>query len=202
MSNVNPSGEIPVPVPDLSGPARLVAPALIGCVLRVGEVAVRIVEVEAYEGPDDPASHAWRGRTARNATMFGPAGHLYVYQMHGHACCNVVCGPAGTPHGILIRGGDVVAGLEEARSRRPGVVDAHLARGPGNLTRALGITRADDGASLLAAGRVRLQPGSDVVEVQAGPRVNVSRAYDRPWRFTAAGAAGVSAFKAHPLSRT
>ena len=97
MSNVNPSGEIPVPVPDLSGSARLVAPALIGCVLRVGEVAVRIVEVEAYEGPDDPASHAWRGRTARNATMFGPAGHLYVYQMHGHACCNVVCGPAGTP---------------------------------------------------------------------------------------------------------
>lgn len=191
-----------VPVPDLLRPAHLVGPALIGCVLQVGDVAVRIVEVEAYEGPDDPASHAWRGLSARNATMFGPAGHLYVYHMHGHYCCNVVCGPAGTPHGVLIRGGEVLTGFEEARTRRPGVPDARLARGPGNLTRTLGITRADDGSPLLTQGRIRLLPGHVPAQVEAGPRVNVSRAYERPWRFTAAGSLGVSAFKAHPNARS
>lgn len=189
------------PVPDLDARAHLVAPQLIGCTLRVGQVAARIVEVEAYEGSDDPASHAWRGETARNATMFGPSGHLYVYQMHGHHCCNVVCGPAGTAHGVLIRAGEIIDGLELARARRPGVRDAQLGRGPGNLTRALGITRADDGAALLSGGRVHLLPGTAPDEVRAGPRVNVSRAYDRPWRFTDPASAAVSAFKWHPAGR-
>ena len=140
-------------LPDLTRRALEVAPGLVGCVLTVRGVAVRIVEVEAYEGADDPASHAWRGPTARNAVMFGPAGHVYVYTMHGHACMNLVCGPAGVASAVLLRAGEVVAGLEEARSRRPGVRDAWLARGPGNLCRALGVTRADDGAELGAFTR-------------------------------------------------
>ena len=191
----------PRPVPDLDARAHLVAPQLIGCTLLVDGVAARIVEVEAYEGPDDPASHAWRGLTPRNATMFGPHGHLYVYQMHGHHCCNVVCGPAGTAHGILIRAGEIIDGADLARERRPGVGDARLGRGPGNLTRALGITRADDGAPLLVGGRVRLLPGTAPADVVAGPRVNVSRAYDRPWRFTDPASAAVSAFSCHPAGR-
>lgn len=177
------------------------APALLGCVLLAGGVGVRLVEVEAYEGADDPASHAFRGPTRRNAVMFGPPGHLYVYQMHGHACCNVVCGPDGLATAVLLRAGEVVAGIEAARERRPGVRDAWLARGPGNLTRALGISTADNGASLLDAGRVRLLPGPTPESVVAGPRVNVSRAWDRPWRFTDAASGSVSAFKAHPASR-
>lgn len=190
------------PVPDLDRRAHLVGPELIGCLLSVDGVAVRIVEAEAYEGPDDPASHAWRGQTDRNSAMFGPSGHLYVYQMHGHFCCNVVCGPPGTAHGVLIRAGEVVEGLEEARERRPGVSDLRLARGPGNLTRTLGITRADNATPLLTGGRIRLLPGTVPDAVVAGPRVNVSRAYDRPWRFMDAASPAVSAFKWHPASRT
>lgn len=191
-----------VPVPDLDRRAHLVAPGLIGCELWVDGVGVRIVEVEAYEGPDDPASHAWRGQTARNAAMFGPSGHLYVYQMHGHFCCNVVCGPPGTAHGVLIRAGEVIEGLDAARERRVGVRDAQLARGPGNLTRTLGITRADNATPLLTGGRVRLLPGERTAAVAAGPRVNVSRAHDRPWRFVDPASAAVSAFKWHPATRT
>ena len=191
----------PRPVPDLDARAHLVAPQLIGCTLLVDGVAARIVEVEAYEGPDDPASHAWRGMTPRNATMFGPSGHLYVYQMHGHHCCNVVCGPAGTAHGILIRAGEILDGVAAAQERRPGVRDAQLARGPGNLTRALGLSRADDGAPLLAGGRVQLLPGTVPAQVVAGPRVNVPRAHDRPWRFSDPTSAAVSAFSWHPAAR-
>lgn len=176
------------------------APRLLGCWLWCGDVAVRLVEVEAYEGEIDPASHAYRGRTPRNATMFGPAGHLYVYQMHGHHCCNVVSGDEGVASGILLRAGEVVAGLDEARTRRPGVPDARLARGPGNLTRALGITRADDGCDL-TGGRVRLVVGEPVAAPVAGPRVNVSRAAEVAWRFWDADSPSVSAFKQHPAAR-
>lgn len=186
--------------PDLTRPALEVAPALLGCVLRVGEVAVRLTEVEAYEGGADPASHAWRGPGRRNAVMFGPPGHLYVYQLHGHACANVVCREEGVASAVLLRAGRVVAGVDAARAARPGVRDAWLARGPGNLCRALGITPALLGA-WLAGPEVVLEGGPAPDAVVAGPRVNVSRAFDRPWRFHVAGDPTVSVHKAHPAAR-
>lgn len=173
------------------------APGLLGCVLSVRGVAVRLSEVEAYEGEDDPASHAWRGPTPRNRVMFGPAGRLYVYQLHGHRCANIVCGPDGVASAVLLRGGEVVEGLDAARARRPGVPDALLARGPGNLARALGVTLEDWGSP------VDLAPGDAVPPafVGRGPRVNVSRAHDVPWRFWDIRSASVSAFKAHKSAR-
>ena len=187
-------------LPDLSHRSLAVAPGLLGCVLGMGGVAVRIVEVEAYEGADDPASHAWQGPTARNASMFEPGGRIYVYTMHGHACLNIVCGPPGVASAVLVRAGEVVAGIEEARARRPGVRDAWLARGPGNLCRALGITRADDG-TVFGTGGLTLEPGCAPAVVSSGPRVNVSRAWERPWRFWDAGSASLSAYKPHLNAR-
>lgn len=190
----------PVETLGLGRRALDVAPDLLGCLLTVRGVAVRLTEVEAYEGADDPASHAWRGPTRRNAVMFGPPGHLYCYQMHGHLCVNVVCGPEGTASAVLLRAGEVVRGLDEARSRRPGVRDAWLARGPGNLTRALGLTASDQGRGL-EGGDVTLTPGGTAPDaVRAGVRVNVSRAFDRPWRFTLAHPS-VSALTRHPNAR-
>lgn len=186
-------------LPDLARRALAVAPDLLGCILQVRGVAVRIVEVEAYEGADDPASHAWRGPTRRNASMFAPGGRAYVYTLHGHACLNLVCGPADVASAVLIRAGELVGGIEQARERRPGVRDAWLARGPGNLCRALGVTRADDGA-VLGASDVALLPGARPDAVASGVRVNVSRAWDRPWRFWDAHSASVSAGKLHPAA--
>ena len=104
---------------DLSRQVNEVAPTLLGAVLRHGEVAVRLTEVEAYEGANDPASHAFRGRTPRNAVMFGPPGHLYIYFSYGiHWNANVVCGPDGAASGVLLRAGEVIDGVEVARSRR------------------------------------------------------------------------------------
>ncbi|WP_296137110.1 DNA-3-methyladenine glycosylase [uncultured Tessaracoccus sp.] len=183
----------------LEDDALAVAPRLLGAVLRRGDVAVRITEVEAYLGEADPASHAWRGRTRRNAVMFGPPGHLYCYSMHGHTCCNVVCSPEGIASAVLVRAGEVVDGIEEARRRRGHVADARLARGPGNLTRTLGITMADAGVNLLDEGSpVRLLPGRAVGEVATGPRVGVPRAAQEPWRFWEAGHSSVSAYRRHP----
>ena len=130
-----------------------VAPRLLGAVLRHGDVAVRLTEVEAYDGADDPGSHAYRGRTRRNEVMFGPPGHLYCYFTYGmHVCGNVVCGPDGTPErrAAARRRGDRRARL--ARAPPPGAADRDLARGPARLCRALGITLADDGTDL-APGR-------------------------------------------------
>lgn len=184
---------------DLGRRALEVAPELLGCVLWVRGVGVRLTEVEAYEGADDPASHAWRGPTARNQVMYGPAGHLYTYRLHGHTCANIVCGPPGVASAVLLRAGEVVEGIERARVRRPGVADIRLARGPGNLCRALGI-RFDDGGAWLAGPDLVLRAGQAAGGVVAGPRVNVSRAHDRPWRFTT-DSPTVSAFKAHPAAR-
>lgn len=184
--------------PELSGAATSVAPALLGCVLRTADAAVRIVEVEAYEGAHDPASHAYRGLTRRTQAMFGAAGHLYVYGLHGHACANIVCGPDGVASAVLIRAGEVVEGLDAVRARRrPGAKDAELARGPGNLCAALGITRAFDGAAL-SGPLVWLEPGPAPDAVAAGPRVNISTAAGWPWRFWDAASPAVSAFKRHP----
>ena len=185
----------------LSGPAEQVAPLLLGAVLRHGEVAVELTEVEAYAGPRDPASHAFRGPTPRNEVMFGPPGHLYLYFSYGmHWAANVVCGPDGTAGGCLLRAGEVVDGVEVARERRHGAPDRDLARGPGRLTQALGLSQEHRGLDLFAAGPVRLEPVVDahVLEVATGPRVGVSQAADVPWRFWVAGSRYVSAYKRSP----
>ncbi|WP_036491494.1 MULTISPECIES: DNA-3-methyladenine glycosylase [Nocardioides] len=181
----------------LAGPVLEVAPALLGSILRSDDVAVRITEVEGYAGPDDPGSHSFRGRTPRNAAMFGPPGHLYVYFTYGmHHCANVVVGPEGTPSGVLLRAGEVVEGIETARVRRPGAADRDLARGPARLCRALAIDLADYGSDL-ATGRIRLELGDtpDLANISRGPRVGLREAANVPWRFWLAGERSVSLYR-------
>lgn len=162
----------------LSGPPEEVAPRLLGAVLTHEGVSVRLTEVEAYAGPRDPASHAFAGRTARNATMFGPPGHLYVYFTYGmHFCANVVTGVEGEASGVLLRSGEVVAGRELAVVRRGRPTD--LARGPARLAQALGLDRSHDG--LLLEGLLTL--AEPAPSWSTGPRVGVSKAVERPWRF-------------------
>ena len=152
-----------------------------------GVVGGRIVEVEAYEGPEDLAAHSSRGRTARNATMFGLPGHCYVYLVYGlHHCLNVVGGPGSKPEAVLIRALEIDEGRELARIRRgPRPPDVRLASGPGNVGQALGIDRRLDGSDLLA-GPIRLEPRTgSMPEVRSGPRVGVDYAGDwaeRPLR--------------------
>ncbi len=185
---------------DLSGPVLEEAPRLLNAVLRHGAVAVRITEVEAYDGPNDPGSHAYRGQTPRNAIMFGPSGHLYCYFTYGmHVCCNVVCGPEGTPSAVLIRAGEVVDGLELARTRRPRATDRDLARGPARLCKALGIELTDNGVDL-STGPVTLTLGTPPADISTGPRVGLRAAPDWPWRFWQTGDPSVSTYRpATPL---
>lgn len=185
---------------------------LLGCVLladdadRAGAggtadpVAIRLVEVEAYRGTDDPASHCYRGRTSRNEVMFGRAGHLYVYFVYGmHYCANVVCLTDGVPGAVLLRGGEVISGLDAARRRRPAARgDAELAKGPARLTSVLGIGPATNGADLVdPESPVRLLAGEPVADevVRSGPRVGVATAMDVPWRFWIDGSRSVSAYQ-------
>lgn len=181
----------------LERPALEVAPLLLGAVVRRGDVAVRLTEVEAYLGQDDPGSHAGRGNTPRSEVMFGPAGRLYVYFTYGmHHCANVVCGPEGTASAVLLRAGEVIDGLEEARKRRGTKVDRELARGPARLCSALGI-RLLDNRTNLAEGPTTLTL-SDPVEaeqVSTGPRVGLRLAADRPWRFWITGEPTVSTYR-------
>lgn len=187
-------------------PAAEVAPQLLGWTLThesdEGVVQVMLTEVEAYMGADDPASHAYRGMTDRNQVMFGPAGHLYVYLSHGiHWCCNVVTGPEGEASAVLLRAGRVVEGSELARARRgPNVKDDALARGPGCLGQALGLSREHNGADLLADGALRLRSGTPPHEalVASGNRVGVRLAHDVAWRFWLAGDRSVSAYRRSP----
>lgn len=181
-----------------------VARLLLGCELRSvdehGEVAVRLVEVEAYRGGDDPASHCYRGRTERNAVMFGPAGHLYVYFVYGmHFCINVVCMTDGVPGAVLLRGGEVVEGAELATQRRPAArKHAQLASGPARLAGSLGITREHNGIDLTAPeSSIRLYRGEPVDEddVRTGPRVGVSTATELPWRSWIDGSEAVSNYR-------
>jgi len=184
----------------LAGPVLGVAPGLLNAVLRHGDVAVRISEVEAYAGPDDPGSHAYRGKTRRNAVMFGPAGRLYCYFTYGmHVCSNVTVGPEESPSAVLLRAGEVVAGAGVARERRPGASDRDLARGPARLCRALGIELTDNGTDL-SAGPITLELGPPPAEVLTGPRVGLRGAADRPWRFWVAGDPTVSAYRRHRLA--
>lgn len=175
------------------------ARSLLGWVLRGHDVAVRITEVEAYGGIHDPASHAFT-RTPRSEPMYGPAWHLYVYRSYGvHWCANVVTGPTDEAAAVLIRAGEVVEGLAIARERRGSAPDHHLARGPGNLARSLGITVADLGTDLFAPGGVTLGPEQAAVgEISSGPRVGVSKAADVPWRFWLTSDRTVSAYRRSP----
>ncbi|TDC96465.1 DNA-3-methyladenine glycosylase [Actinomadura sp. 7K507] len=182
-----------------------VAPALLGQVLRhatpEGEVAVRLTEVEAYAGPHDPASHAFRGRTARNAVMFGPPGHAYVYFTYGmHFCMNLVCGPDGTSMAVLLRGGEIVAGEETARARRPRSTVRDLARGPARLCRALGVAREQNGLDACSPGgplTVHAGEPADRDRIRTGPRTGVNGAKEVPWRFWIDGDPTVSPYRPH-----
>jgi DNA-3-methyladenine glycosylase len=231
-----------------AGSSLAVAPRLLGCVLEhetsEGLVAVVLTEVEAYNGSNDPASHAYRGRTGRNAVMFREPGHAYVYFTYGmHFCVNLVCRPEGTASAVLLRAGRVIEGIPLAAARRaagrrgqptddpdgpadpdglggsggPGrpagmstagavspAVERELARGPARLCQALGIDRRLDGADACSPGsplRIRPAlgpgPGQPVPDVSRGPRVGISAAADRPWRFWLTGDPTVSVYRPH-----
>ncbi|MBT2530528.1 DNA-3-methyladenine glycosylase [Arthrobacter sp. ISL-48] len=200
----------------LSGDAREVAPLLLGSVLthesRDGVVSVRLTEVEAYLGPEDslhpdPGSHTFRGPTARNAPMFGPAGHLYVYFTYGmHHCANIVCGPDGVASAVLLRAGEVTAGHEFARRRRAtSKADTDLASGPARLAKALGLTTADSGRDALAGPFSLMLPPEQTGGISSGPRVGVSGAGGSDqyaWRFWITGDPTVSRYKAAKPRRT
>jgi len=192
---------------DLERPVTRVAPALLGALLRhetaEGLVVVEITEVEAYDGERDPASHAFRGPTPRNAIMYGPPGHLYVYRSMGmHWCVNVVTGPEGRASAVLLRAGTIIEGIEIARERRgPRISDRDLARGPGRLCQALGITGDHYGIDLFTDGPLRLEVRQTPLAkrlIASGPRVGVSGAADIPWRFWVDGDRSVSAYRRSP----
>lgn len=178
---------------------------LLGATVTARGVRATIVEVEAYGGvPDGPwpdrAAHSYRGPSGRNTVMFGPPGRLYTYRSYGmHVCANVACGPDGTAAAVLLRAAVIDEGEPVARSRRGDAVPiAGLARGPGNLCAALGITLEDNGIDLFdARSPVRLRLG-EPAPAQAGPRVGVSHAADRPWRLWVPGRPEVSAYRRSP----
>jgi DNA-3-methyladenine glycosylase len=174
--------------------ADLVGAFLVADAGTADEVRARIVEVEAYLGQEDPASHAYRGPTPRAAIMFGDAGHLYVYLSYGmHHCANVVCGPAGTAAAVLLRAAAVTAGEAVVRTRRaPGAPSARLLSGPGNLCRGLAIGPAENGLDLCRAGRLHLEARPGRVPVSSGPRVGITRATALPLRFWWMGHPAVS----------
>ena len=174
----------------LSGAPEEAAPHLLGAhlvsLVDGLEVRIRIGEVEAYKGSEDPASHAYRGETKRNRSMFAEPGTLYVYRSYGiHNCANTAAGPEGVGWGILIRGGEVVEGEAVARRRRSRATD--LANGPGKLCQTLGITLELNGTDLLdPTSLIRLEEGERPEMVMATPRIGISKAGDLPWRFVAA----------------
>jgi DNA-3-methyladenine glycosylase len=173
-----------------------VAPDLIGVTLLVDGVGGRIVEVEAYD-QEDPASHAYRGRTPRNEAMFGPAGHAYVYRSYGiHWCLNLVCGAEGVPEAALVRALEPTAGLDRQRRRRGVEALRALCSGPGKLCQALGITGEHDGLPL---DRVpfRLEQRKNVPEIVAAPRIGITRATELNWRYIDAH----SPFSSRPAPR-
>ena len=197
---------MPRPSRDLTAHARDIAPLLLGAALtsRVGgdRVVLRITEVEAYGGAgEDPGSHAFRRETPRNATMFGQPGRAYVYFTYGmHWCLNVVTGPPGSAGAVLLRAGEVVAGTEAARARRPSArTDRDLARGPARLTKALGVTGELDGLDLFAARsplRLVLEPPVTIDRIGVSARTGVGGAgAATPWRFYLLGEPTVSPYR-------
>jgi DNA-3-methyladenine glycosylase len=195
-------------------PVLEVAPDLLGRTLvrrtDQGPIALRLTEVEAYAGPADPGSHAYRGRTDRNAVMFGPPGHAYVYFTYGMwHCLNLVCGPEGHASGVLLRGGDITTGADLARERRPASRRIHdLAQGPARLATALGVDRADNGADVCPADPssssfTTLAGSPPAAEaIRCGPRTGVGGdGADHPWRFWIDGDPTVSRYRAHSPRR-
>src|SRR5262245_16058564 len=210
-------GEI-LPRAFLDRPVLAVAPALLGCVLehrtQEGTVAAEVVEAEAYRGESDPASHAFRGRTARNAVMFGEPGHAYVYFTYGmHYCVNLVCQPTGEAGAVLLRAGRILEGAALAAARRAPVAgsrliaDRELARGPARLCQALGISRPQnvaDGCDPAGPLRV-LAPagfaGLPAESISHGPRVGVRLGAQEQWRFWITGEPAVSIYRPHVPKR-
>ena len=171
---------------DFTAPADIVARQLIGVTVLIDGVGGRIVETEAYDR-EDPASHAFSGPTARNAAMFGPPAHAYVYRSYGiHWCLNFVCREEGHGAGVLIRALEPVAGLEQMRQRRDADDERLLCSGPGKLCQAMGVTRAHNGMPL-SLPPFELLPGPCGLDIVAGPRIGISKAMDVPWRFGLAG---------------
>jgi DNA-3-methyladenine glycosylase len=173
-----------------------------------GPIEVRLTEVEAYDGPGDPGSHAYRGRTARNTVMFGPPGHVYVYFTYGMwHCMNFVCGPEGSASGVLLRAGEITEGVELARKRRLSARnDKELAKGPARLATALGVDRALDGADAcgLEDGPFRVLAGTPAPpdQLRSGPRTGVAgEGGVHPWRFWIANDPTVSPYRAHTPRR-
>jgi DNA-3-methyladenine glycosylase len=194
---------------DLLGNPVTVAPWLLNKVLVRGDRAGRIVEVEAYHGANDAASHAYRGETPRTAIMFGPPGFLYVYFTYGmHWCANVVCGPDGEASAVLIRALAPLTGLDEMWQARPAArLERDLCNGPAKLCQALGITGADNGTDLLAPGRGARTKGRAAAAGETrllddgtppprrpgrGPRIGIKVATEKPWRFWVEGDPSVS----------
>jgi DNA-3-methyladenine glycosylase len=167
-------------------PVHEVAPDLIGATLLFDGVGGTIVEVEAYD-QDDPASHSFRGRTARTASMFGPAGHAYVYRSYGvHWCLNLVCGEDGRAEAALVRALEPTRGLETMRERRGLEAERALCSGPGKLCQALGITRLHDGLAL-DEPPFELLARESAPPLAVGPRIGITRAIEQPWRYGLAG---------------
>ena len=188
-----------------------VAPEILGCMLQRtdadGVVTIRITEVEAYAGELDPGAHTYRGKTNRNKTMFGPAGHLYCYFTYGmHHALNLVTGQPGQSSGCLVRAGDVIEGTDIARGRRESrprkvpLPDVGLARGPGCVAQSFGVTLDNDGDDLFGGQWTFLIPDNGVVlPHRIGPRVGVSGpggdGIDFPWRYWLPDASSVSTYK-------
>jgi DNA-3-methyladenine glycosylase len=213
----------PLPRSFFDRPSYEVAPDLLGRVLVHGPVAVRLTEVEAYGLPgEDPASHTYRGRTPRNAVMFGPPGHLYIYFTYGmHFCANLVCLPEEHGSGVLMRAGEVLAGFDVARSRRSTakrIADHDLGRGPARLATALGLAREHNGLDAVwdgpapaafpvphnaltghpsASAAVLAGDPPARAAVRSGPRTGVSTAKETPWRFWIDGDPTVSPYRPH-----
>ena len=176
---------------------RTVAPDLLDLVLVHGARSGRIVEVEAYAGPEDPGSHGFRGETPRTAAMFGPPGHLYVYFTYGmHWCANVVCGPEGTCSAVLIRALAPLSGLEEMRAARGPVArrDVDLCSGPAKTCQALGLDGGHDGVDLCEGEGPRVVDGGFGRPARIGrsTRIGLTQGVDRPWRWFVAGDPNVS----------
>jgi len=178
-------------------PVAEVGRELLGATLLVDGVGGRIVELELYDH-EDPASHGYRGKTERNASMFGPPGHAYVYRSYGvHWCLNLVCAEEGVAAALLIRALEPTHGIDAMRMRRGVEDDRLLCAGPGRLCQALGVTRAHDGLPL-DARPFELHARTEAPPIAAAPRIGISRAAELPWRLCVAG----SPYLSRPLPRS